>query len=71
MDKKILLVFWFREQMVAQVGIKGMLGLFQEKEKKKKNQGFFGGSVVKNPPANAGDTCSIPGLGGSHKPRSN
>ena len=36
------------------------------KEKKKKNQGFFGGSVVKNPPANAGDMCSIPGLGGSH-----
>ena len=27
-DKKILLVFWFREQMVAQVRIKGMLGLF-------------------------------------------
>ena len=26
-------------------------------------QGFPGGSVVKNPPANAGDTGSIPGLG--------
>ena len=23
----------------------------------------MGGSVVKNPPANAGDPCSIPGLG--------
>ena len=27
--------------------------------------GFHGGSVVKNPPANAGDKGSIPGLGGS------
>ena len=27
--------------------------------------GFFGGSVVKEPPANAGDTGSIPKLGGS------
>ena len=30
-----------------------------------------GGTVVKNPPANAGDTSSSPGLGGSHMPRSN
>ena len=27
--------------------------------------GFPGGSVVKNPPASAGDTASIPGLGRS------
>ena len=26
------------------------------------NLGFLGGSVVKNPPANAGDTVLIPGL---------
>ena len=32
---------------------------------------FAGGSVVKNPPANAGDTGSSPGLGRSHMPRSN
>ena len=38
---------------------------------KKKNQGFPGGAVVKNPPANAGDTGSSPGLGGSHMPQSN
>ena len=31
---------------------------------------FPGGTVVKNPPANAGDTCSSPGLGRSHMPRS-
>ena len=30
--------------------------------------GFPGGTVVKNPPANAGDTGSSPGLGGSHMP---
>ena len=28
-------------------------------------KGFPGGSVVKNPPANAGDLCSIPGSGRS------
>ena len=27
------------------------------------NEGFLGGSVVKNPPANAGDGGSIPGSG--------
>ena len=32
---------------------------------------FPGGTVVKNLPASAGDTGSIPGLGGSHIPRSN
>ena len=31
---------------------------------------FPGGTVVKNLPANAGDTCSSPGLGRSHMPRS-
>jgi len=32
--------------------------------------GFPGGSVAKNPPANAGDTGSIPDPGGSHMLRS-
>ena len=32
---------------------------------------FLGGTVVKNPPADAGDTGSIPGPGRSHMPRSN
>ena len=31
---------------------------------------FPGGTVVKNPPANAGDTGSSPGLGRSHMLRS-
>ena len=34
-------------------------------------QGFPGGAVVENPPANAGDTGSSPGLVKSHMPRSN
>ena len=33
--------------------------------------GFPGGTLVKNPPASAGDTGLSPGLGRSHMPRSN
>ena len=33
--------------------------------------GLPGGSVVKNLPANAGDTGSVPDLGRSHMPQSN
>ena len=33
--------------------------------------GFPGGAVVKNPPANAGDTGSSPGPGRSHVPQNN
>ena len=32
---------------------------------------FHGGTVVKNPPANAGDSGSMPGPGRSHIPQSN
>ena len=38
---------------------------------KKRDQGFPGGAVVKNPPAKAGDTGLSPGPGRSHMPRSN
>ena len=39
---------------------------------KKWDWGYFpGGAVVKNPPANAGDTGSGPGPGRSHMPWSN
>ena len=34
-------------------------------------QGFLGGSGVKNPPANAGDPGSIPGLGQLHMQQNN
>ena len=37
----------------------------------KKKKGSPSGSVVKNPPASAGDMGSTPGLGGSHMPRGN
>ena len=33
-------------------------------------EGFPGGAVVENLPANAGDAGSSPGLGRSHMPRS-
>ena len=35
------------------------------------SRGFPGGAVVKNPPANAGDTGLSPGPGRSHMPRNN
>ena len=38
---------------------------------KKSTKGFPGGAVVESLPADAGDTGSSPGLGGSHMPRSN
>ena len=38
---------------------------------KKAKEGFPGGAVVENLPANAGDTGSNPGLGRSHMPWSN
>ena len=37
---------------------------------KMENFGFPGGTVVENLPADAGDTGSSPGLGGSHMSRS-
>ena len=38
---------------------------------KNKQRDFPDGKVVKNLPANAGDTGSIPGLGRSHMPQNN
>ena len=38
---------------------------------KKRSWDFPGSPVVKNPPANAGDTSLIPGLGRSRMPRGN
>ena len=36
---------------------------------KRYDRDFPGGAVVRNPPANAGDTGSSPGLGRSHLPQ--
>ena len=38
---------------------------------KQVDRDFPGGAVVRNPPANAGDTDSSPGPERSHMPRSN
>ena len=43
----------------------------QQQNEKTTYWGFPGGAVVKNPPANAGDTGSSPGPGRSHMPQSN
>ena len=42
-----------------------------KKKKKTTVRDFPGGTLVKNPPANAGDTGSSPGLGRSHMLQSN
>ena len=48
------------------------LSILEKSNRQKKiSRDFPGGAVVKNPPANAGDTGSIPGPGRSHMPRSN
>ena len=48
-----------------------VLLLLELSVKSKRFWGFPGGAVVRNPPANAGDTGSSPGLGRSHMLRSN
>ena len=50
-----------------------LLGTYPEKTiiQKESCRDFPGGTVVKNLPANAGDTGSSPGLGRSHMLRSN
>ena len=48
-----------------------MLNLTCNKKYKLKLEDFPGGAVVKNPPANAGYTGSIPGPGRSHRSQSN
>ena len=48
-----------------------LVQLSQFTDDKTEAQGFPGGAVVENLPANAGDTGSSPGLGRSHMPQSN
>ena len=52
-------MFYLEHCIIVEVSI---FGIF------KKIQGFPGGAVVENLPANAGDTGSSPGLGRSHMP---
>ena len=55
----------------AQHLVRGAVIKMQTEHQNERSRDFPGGAVVKNPPANAGDTDSIPGLGRSHIPRSN
>ena len=43
--------------------------ILAQKQMYKSMEGFPGGSVVKNPPANAGDMASIPDLRRFHMPQ--
>ena len=55
-----------------QLGVLSEQGLERKKKDiERKNRGFPGGAVVKNPAANAGDAGLSPGPGGSHMSRSN
>ena len=60
---------WFENLFM----ISSSISMSKEKFRVFKNtiQGFPGGAVVENPPANAWDTGSSPGLGSSHMLRSN
>ena len=51
--------------------LRRLIKLISLYELRKKERGFPGGAVVKNQPANAGDTGLSPGPGRSHMPRSN
>ncbi|XP_049550969.1 solute carrier family 35 member E3 isoform X3 [Orcinus orca] len=64
----LLVAVPFFEPVFAEGGI---FGPWSVSALKLLERGFPGGSVVKHPPANAGDTGSSPGLGRSHMPRSN
>ena len=51
---------------VSESGTPERLSLFVPKLSRKLKEGFSGGTMVKNLPANAGDTSSISGLGLSY-----
>ena len=56
---------------IREMQIKTTMKYHLKKKKKKKKKDFLGATVVKNPPANAGDLGSSPGPGRSHMLRSN
>ena len=62
----------FRPRDTYRLKVRGWKKIFHANENQKKaGVGFPGGAVVKDPPANAGDTGLSPSLGRSHMPRSN
>ena len=52
----------------SQKKVKRQKKIYHVNTNQKKARGFPGGAVVESLPANAGDTGSSPGLGGSHVP---
>ena len=67
------IIFFPRQQLsflFTNYMVKGVFLGFKYRQDKQ-FQDFPGGAVVKNLPANAGDTGSSPGPGRSHMPRSN
>ena len=62
---------WSRIRANSEQGGGGTQEALFEASRVQLSQGFPGGTVVKNPPADAGDTGSSPGPGRSHMPRSN
>ena len=72
MDWKPEGIFFWRRHTVDQQTCEKVFNITnnQGNENQNHNEGFFGGSVVKNQPANAGDTGSVPDLGRFHMPQS-
>ena len=56
-----------KEYRLSRISLEDSLN---KQQHQKTVRGFPGGAVVESPPANAGDTGSSPGLGGSRMPRS-
>ena len=72
-EKDIKDIHIWEEEVKQSLFVDDMI-LFVEKPKEPIKvywRDFPGGTVVKNPPASAGDTSSNAGLGRSHMPRSN
>ena len=67
LDLCLCIVYWLKDYSV----FLKILWTVEEKLSKIQELGFPGGAVDESLPANAGDTGSCPGLGGSHMPRSN
>ena len=67
-DHKIIRAVVLCSPVVVRGRKEGRKETRKEKRKEGREGDFPGGAVIKNPPANAGDAGSIPGLGRSHMP---
>ena len=67
----LLLGLYLPRELKTDVYTKSYIQMFIETLFIIAKKGFPGGTVVGNPPANAGDTGSSPGPGRSHMPRGN